>query len=612
MKEEEYSGKLDLGVWRDIFRHGRRYRKHLAGMISAGLVLAGIDASLPLITRTVFNRLETQGADATLWPLAIAYIVMVGLFASCVFTFITLGGKTSTGVATEIRQAGFDRLQELSFSYYDRRSTGWLVTRLTSDCDRLSRVISWGVLDLVWGSVLIATISVIMLIVNWKLALMVLATLPPLIYLSLKFQKRILGHSRAVRKTNSDITAAYAESINGVRTTKALVRERSNLREFSHTTDRMYASSIRSALWSAGYLPVVLTLSAIGSGLVLWTGGVDAFRGRIPIGDLVLFISYATFFFHPIEEIARMFADLQNAQAAAERVVGLINTEPEIQDAPAVRAALATHAAQELPEDTAPDGGDATIRTLEFRHVDFGYKADQFVLRDFNLTVRAGQTIALAGPTGGGKSTIVSLLCRFYEPTGGQILINGTDYRDRSLHWLQSNLGIVLQKPHLFSGTIAENIRYGHLDATDAEVHWAATVAGADEFIRACSDGYETQVGQDGVKLSAGQKQLLSMARAILADPQIFIMDEATSSIDTEAEQLIQAGVDQILAGRISFVIAHRLSTIRRADRILVIDGGRIVEDGTHRQLLGQGGFYYELYTNQFTREAEQTILEGD
>jgi ATP-binding cassette subfamily B protein len=323
--------------------------------------------------------------------------------------------------------------------------------------------------------------------------------------------------------------------------------------------------------------------------------------GGLTVGQLVTFLQYAAFLQHPAQELAHAITMVQGAQASAERVQGLLDTDPEIVDSPEV---------QENIRATGSDGHSRTIDTIEFRDVTFSYKAGQTVLRNFNLTVRAGDTIALVGPTGGGKTTIVGLACRFYEPTSGQVLINGIDYRQRSLTWLQSNLGMVLQQPHLFSGTVRENIRYGRLDATDAQIEEAARLTNAHEFITGLEKGYDTQVGEGGNKLSTGQKQLIALARAIIADPQIFVMDEATSSVDTHTERAIQNAVERVLDGRISFVIAHRLSTIRSADRIIVIDAGQIVEEGTHHDLLARRGTYYALYTNQFTHESEDQLLK--
>ncbi len=612
-QEEEYQGRLNPAVWRRIIHYGRKHRRYMIGMVVLASVTAWFDVSFTLVTRTVINEVTEKGSRANVPTYGAIYVALVFAFSAGIWTFIWLGAKISTGVGHDIREAGFRKLQELSFSFYDHRPVGWLMARMTSDCDRLSRILAWGVLDIVWGGLLMISVSIIMLVLDWRLGLLVLAIVPPMAWASLAFQKRILGASRDVRKANSNLTAAYNEAIGGVRTTKALVRERENLEEFRGLTRRMYASSVRNALWSAVFFPVVFTIGSLGVSLALWKGGLDVMGARIRIGDLYAFVSYAGFFFMPIQELSRVFVDLQSAQAAAERIVGLLDTEPEIQDAPGVREAIARHAAAHPDgrSGVACDGLPDRVETVEFRHVGFAYQKGKAVLEDFSLRAERGQTIALVGPTGGGKTTIASLLCRFYEPTAGEILLDGVEYRTRSLAWLQSNLGIVLQEPHLFRDSVRENIRYGRLDATDEEVAQAAKLAGAHDFILEMDDGYDTDVGKGGSKLSTGQKQLVSLARAVLADPQVFVMDEATSSVDTETERLIQAGIETVLAGRISFVIAHRLSTIRSADRILVVEGGRIVESGTHAELIRRRGRYYELYTNQFTQERTDQVLRA-
>jgi ATP-binding cassette subfamily B protein len=485
------------------------------------------------------------------------------------------------------------------------------MARATSDCQRLGRLLAWGLLDVTWGTFMMVALAVVMLVLNWKLAIVVFAVIPPLALVSKKFQKLLLHSSRLVRKINSQITGAYNEGIAAVRTTKTLVREDSNLAEFQHLTADMYEHSVRNAVQSAMYLPIVQTLGAIGAGLAMWFGGLSAMSGVLSLGTLILFINCSSRFFDPVHELARVLTDIQAAQASAERVIGLLETEPTVQDSPAVRQAISTH--QSSPTaGLAIDGQSDQFGEICFRDVSFAYKQGKSVLDHFNLTVRAGQTVALVGPTGCGKTTLVSLLCRFYEPTSGEILLDGVDYRRRSLHWLQSNLGIVLQTPHLFSGTVRENIRYGRLSASDDDIAQAARMASAEPFILAMEHGYDSQVGQAGSRLSTGQKQLISLARAVLADPKVFVMDEATSSVDTETERLIQHGVEMVLKGRTSFVIAHRLSTIRSADRILVIDQGRIVEHGTHHELILQRGRYYELYTNQFTQEKQEQLLQAD
>jgi len=626
--EEEYTRQLDLGLWRRVVRHIRPYRGPLSVLAGAGTVVAAIDVLFPLITAWLIDEAMAGGLSERLYLYGGAYFALTLMLCICIWLFIILAGRTATGLAFDLREQGFRRLQELSFSYFDTRPVGWLVTRLTSDVTKLSSLVPWFLLDLVWGSLLILGITGMMLWLNWQLALAVLVIVPPLSILSVYFQRRLLESSRQMRRTNSQMTAAFSEGISGVRTTKALVREEANLKEFQVLSSAMYRHSMRNAIQSAVYLPLVITLGSVGAGLALWYGGLNVLdvAGGVTLGTLIAFMQYALLLHMPIEELASRFTDLQAAQAAAERIQTLLDTEPEIEDSPEVRQRL--EEASKRPHATvstdgaaggayasmpasAIDGYRQRIGRVEFRNVSFWYKPEEPVLRNFNLTVEAGQTIALVGATGGGKSTIVNLLARFYEPCEGGIYIDGIEYRNRSLHWLQSNLGMVLQSPVLFSGTIRENIRYGRLDARDDEVESAARLANAHVFIDSLDHGFDSEVGEAGGRLSTGQRQLISLARAVLADPQIFILDEATSSVDTETERLIQDGINRVLKGRLSFVIAHRLSTIRAADVILVIDNGQIIEMGTHHELMGQRGRYYRLYVGQFAREQEVRWMES-
>ncbi|MCP3905873.1 MAG: ABC transporter ATP-binding protein [Planctomycetes bacterium] len=601
-QDDDYTtGTLDLALWRRIIGHARPYRRELAGLGLSGLVIAIIDVGFPLATKLLIDEAQAAGFTSRLTAYGIGYLSFIFVFALCVWWFIVLAGRAATGVGHDLRRGAFARLQELQFGYFDVRSVGWLVSRLTADCTKVSSLLPWLMLDAVWGSCLIVGIAVVMLLLSWKLALVVMIIVPPLSIATVYFQSRLLESSRQVRRCNSIITASFTECIMGVRTTKTLVRERENLGEFEEQTVEMFSHSMRNSLQSAVYLPMVIVLGSAGVGLALWRGGIDVMSTGVTLGTLVAFMQYAALLHMPIQELARRFTELQGAQAAAERVQSLLDTAPEIADSEEVRRAEAAGA---IPDDGAID-------TIEFREVGFEYKTGEPVLEAFDLTVRAGQTIALVGATGGGKSTIVSLAARFYEPTSGSVLVNGIDYRQRPLHWLQSRLGVVLQTPHLFAGTIRENIRYGRLDATDAEVEDAAVLVNAHEFITETGDGYETEVGEGGAKLSTGQRQLVALARALLADPQIFILDEATSSVDTETERLIQGAIERVLAGRIAFVIAHRLSTIRSADRILVIDGGHIVEQGRHEELLEARGRYHALYTRHSSFEQTERVIEG-
>lgn len=465
------------------------------------------------------------------------------------------------------------------------------------------KILAWGMLDLVWGSTMMIGIALAMLWMDLSLGLIVLSVLPVLAWISIKFQHRILKSARIVRKTNSRITGSYNESIMGVQTSKAFVKEAENLKNFGELTDQMHSASVLNLVQAALYLPIVLTLGSVAIGLALVFGGLEVIWGTISAGTMVAFLAYARHFFEPIEQLAAWFAEMQMAQASAERIMSLVLAEPEIQDSDEVIAAM--HGDKKA--NTAIDGYPDEINEITFEDVSFSYEIGDPVLKHVNLTIEQGETLAIVGSTGGGKSTLVSLLCRFYEPTEGRILIDGVDYKSHSLHWLQSNLGIVLQSSHIFGGSILENIRYGNLKASDEDVFEASRKAGAHAFIEAMKDGYQTSVGEGGSKLSAGQKQLISFARAILADPKILIMDEATSSVDTETEQQIQEGLDNLLSGRIALVIAHRLSTIRNADRILVIEHGAITESGSHDELMAVQGRYYKLYTQQSLAEFADT-----
>jgi ATP-binding cassette subfamily B protein len=522
-----------------------------------------------------------------LFTLVVQYGGLILAQSVLVFGFIAAAGRLGERVQYDLRKKMFERLQGLSLSYYNRTPVGWLMSRVTSDTSRVGELVSWGFLDTVWGITNVIVAMAFMFYINWRLALIIAIIIPVLIVVAAQFQKKILVEYRTVRKTNSKITGAYNESITGVRVVKALRREEKNHEEFGILTSQMHDAAFRAAWLSALFLPTVQLTSAAGVGVVIWYGGWQFDQEFITIGGIQAFISYVTFMLWPIQEMARVYAEMQQAIASGERIFSLIDAVPEIQD-----------------RDNAFDSG--SLRgDIVFDNVTFWYDDEKPkpVLENFNLHIKQGETIALVGPTGAGKSTLVNLVCRFFEPQIGTIRIAGHDYKDLTLHSIHSRIGMVLQTPHLFSGTIRENLRYGRLDATDAEIEEAAQVAGADSFISELDKGYDTEVGEGGVLLSVGQKQLISLARAILANPDIFVMDEATSSVDTLTEALIQQGMDRLMEGRTSFIIAHRLSTIKRADKILVIEGGGVSEMGSHAELIKKRGHYYNLYTKQFREE---------
>lgn len=602
--EARSSAAMQISLWRRLFTFTLPYKAELWVLVVAGSVTALMEMAYPLITKWLIDDVDANGKEADLFFWAIVYLGTCFLMAVSIGSFIWVTSKIRVYASYDIRKAAFANLQNLSFSFFDYRPVGWLMARMTSDCERLTNILAWGLLDLIWGVTVMLGMTVAMLVMNWKLALLVLAIVPILTWVSIKFQRTILGSARAVRRTNSRITGAYAQGIMGVLTSKTFSREAPNADEFHHLTGDMYIASVRNLTLSAIYIPIILIMSSVAVGLTLAIGGSDLLVGIIEAGTLVAFMMLARHFFEPVEVMGYWFAEMQMAQASAERVLSLIDAEPAIRDSVSVSDAVRMHRSTPQRETRAEDGGSLDIHKVELMNVNFAYEADVPILRDINLTAHKGETIAIVGPTGSGKSTLVNLVCRFYQPTSGQVLIDGIDYRNRSLRWLQSNLGVVLQNAHVFRGTVLENIRYGRLTASDNDVIHAAETIGAHEFINALENGYQTEVGEDGDMLSVGQKQLVSFARAILADPQILVMDEATSSVDTVTETKMQVGLDQVLSGRISFVIAHRLSTIRNADRIVVLDGGEISEIGDHAQLIRRGGHYAKLYYQQSLQEA--------
>jgi ATP-binding cassette subfamily B protein len=588
IEEEEYTSQLTSPTFNRIIGLIKPHWRWMAGFLAAIIVTAASDALFTYINKLIID----QGIVAKNIPALIRYAFYYGglqlMQAVLVFIFIYLVGILGERIQYDLRRDLFNHLQELSLSYYSQNSVGRLMARVTSDSGRVSNLMTWGTLDVTWAIVSIASSTVFMMIINWKLGLIVFSIIPILMIIAIQFRKRILVEFRKSRRANSKITGEYNQNIQGVRIVKALGREDENLKEFSHLTDNMYHASYRAAWLSALFLPTVQIISAIALGVIVYYSGMQSQLGGFSIGSINAFVSYLTFMIWPIQDLARVYADMQHSIAAAERIFKLIDTPADIKDR-----------SDAIPAETLRG-------EILFDHVDFYYEDRKPVLTDFNLTVKPGEMIALVGPTGGGKTTIVNLLCRFYEPKNGTIRINGRDYLDYTMHSIHSHIGIVLQTPHLFSGSIRENIRYGRLGATGDEVETAARIAGANEFILAFEKGYEQEVGEGGNLLSMGQKQLISLARAVLAKPEIFIMDEATSSVDTLTEALIQRGMEVLMKGRTSFIVAHRLSTIRRADRIVVIDNGRIVEIGSHTELLKLRGHYYRLYTQQFKYEREQ------
>ena len=587
LEEEEYTSQLTAPIFQRIVGLLKPHWKWVVGFLVTIAGVSSLDAYFTYLNKQIVDQGINGHDPARVMQIAMLYGSFILLQAGMVFTFVYLAGVLGERVQYDLRKMLFNHLQDLSLSYYAQNAVGRLIARVTSDTGRVADLLTWGVVDSTWAAMNILTSTAFMLYINWRLALIVLAILPVMIVIAVQFRKKILVEFRASRRANSKITGAYNENIQGVRVVKALGREDGNTQEFEQLTTKMYNASYRAAWLSALFLPTVQIIAAVALGFIIGYGGLQTQVGLMTIGGIQAFVSYLTFMMWPIQDLARVYAEMQHSIASAERIFKLVDTPPEVHDRPeAVEA-------------------KTLMGRIEFDHVDFYYEDRKLVLSDFTLTVNPGETIALVGPTGGGKSTIVNLLCRFYEPREGTIRINGRDYMDYKLASIHSRIGIVLQTPHLFSGSVRDNIRYGKLEVDDEQIIAAAKIAGAHDFIVTLEKGYEQNVGEGGNLLSVGQKQLISLARAVLSEPELFIMDEATSSVDTLTEALIQRGMEALMKGRTSFVIAHRLSTIRRANRIIVIENGRIAEQGTHAELLQTRGHYYRLYTQQFRHELE-------
>lgn len=586
MEQQKYNIKLIKKLMKSV----KKYKKMLLTIIALMVLTALTEAFIPILNRYAIDEfIVAKNFEMFNWFI-LAYVVTIAALSFFVYAFIAAAGRFETTYVYDLRREAFNKLQHLSLSYYDKNAEGWIIARITSDIGSIGEKITWGIVDLIWGSSMMTIVLIVMLSINAKLTLIVLCMMPILVFISTFFQNKLLVAHRFIRKLNSKITGKVAEGISGAIATKVLVSEESNLSDFKETTGSMRERSIHAAVLSAVYLSIVVVLSSAGMALAIYFGGSGVIAGTVTYGTLVMFLTYTKQFFQPIQEIARIVAEFKAAQASIERVYNLIDEKLQIDDSDAVKKVYGDLLNKKY-ENWESINGD-----IEFKDVTFHYTENEPLLKNFNLKVKAGSKIAIVGETGAGKSTLINLISRFYEPISGEILIDGVDYRQRSLSWLHSNIGYVLQDPHLFSGTIKENIKYGNLEASDEEVIAAAKLVNAHEFIVKKENKYDTNVGEGGNLLSTGEKQLISFARAIVSDPKIFILDEATSSIDTETEFVIQTAIDNITKERTSFIIAHRLSTIVDADRILVMKNGKIVESGNHYELLSQKGYYSSLY----------------
>ena len=603
-KAPERGRGSSLRTWGKLLPFLKPYSRQMALILVTMLISAGIDISYSLLSGYAVDRFVTPRTTQGIGWFALGYFAVVLCQMICTLIFARVALRVEMYLGRDLKKKLFTHLQTLSFSYYNVNPVGTIMARVMSDTNRIGGVFAWSLVDIFWSSAYVLGSMAVMLFLNWKLALLIIAVVPVIALLTLYFQKKILHINRKARRINAEITRHYNEGISGAKTSKTLVIEDQNTQAFREVTSRMRATMVRGVLLNAVYVPIIGFLTALAVAFVITGGGSMVLWGDIGIGELTIFVNFALGIADPVQTLARTISNFISTQANIERVSALMELKPQITDTPEVIEKYGT-SFDPKRENWEPLIGHITFDDVTFRYPD----GTENVLEHFNLDVPAGSTVAIVGETGAGKSTLVNLACRFFEPTGGRILIDGKDYRERSQLWLHSNIGYVLQTPHLFSGSVKENIRYGRLDATDEEIVQAAKLVNAHQFIIRMEQGYDSDVGEGGGQLSTGEKQLISFARAVLANPRIFVLDEATASIDTRTEALIQEAISTMLTGRTSFLIAHRLSTIRKADMILVVREGKILERGTHQELMAQNGYYAQLYRKQFETETAETVF---
>ncbi len=585
----------------------RPYTGILVVNILLGIFSSLVDAVYPLFNSYALNHFVAGNTLKGLLGFTAAYAIVLTLQVVDNFFSTYQCGRIEMMVNRDLRNAAFNHLQTLSFSYFNQNNVGYIHARVMSDTGKIGELVAWRMMDMIWNGAYILCVFAVMLVVNARLALYVLVLVPVAVLLITVFQKKLVALNRRIREINSAITGNFNEGITGARSIKTMVIEKRIQQDFEKDTETMRSTSVKATHYSAVFTSLVTFMSATALALVLWKGGRITMEGVLQIGTLSVFFSYALNMMDPIQNLVQTISAFISIQVNIERLTRLLNTESDVADRPEVTEKYGD-TFHPKKENWEPLHGDVEFRDVSFRYPD----GEEFVLEHFNLKVPQGTNVAIVGETGAGKSTLVNLVCRFFEPTMGQVLIDGRDARDRSQLWLHSNIGYVLQTPHLFSGTVRDNLRYGKPEATDEEIMKALRLVSADFVIDKMDKGLDSEVGEGGDLLSTGEKQLLSFARAILADPRILVLDEATASIDTLTEKLIQDAIDTVIHGRTSFVIAHRLSTVVDADVILVVQGGKIVEQGTHRSLMQQKGYYYELYTRQYEEMAVNVAGAGN
>ncbi len=579
----------------------KKYRMRFVGMIVFGLCGSAVDILIPLLQRYALDHFVAQNTlDTLVWfiLLYIAAVVFAGLVNYIAFS---LAFRTEVNVNRDLRNAAFKHLQTLSFSYFNQNSVGYIHARVMSDTSRIGSLVSWTMVDGVWQASYFIGAIVVMFAVNAKLAALVVVIVPLIVVLFSIFQKLLIRANREVRELNSHITGDFNEGITGAKTIKTLVIEDDMGEKFVEDTKKMRSKSVHAARLRGLFAATMNLASSVALAVVLWRGGYIA---ASEVGTFSMFMSYAQGMMEPVRWIIDAISDLITTQVNIERLTNLLAVRSDVTDSKEV-VSVYGDVFEPKRENWEKMQGDIEFDDVSFKYPD----GDEYILEHFNLKIPHGSNIAIVGQTGAGKSTLVNLVCRFYEPTSGRVLIDGKDARERSQLWLHSSIGYVLQTPHLFSGTVRENLLYGNPNATDEDIMKALRLVSAEGVVEKLEKGLDSDVGEGGDMLSTGEKQLLSFVRAILADPAILVLDEATASVDTLTEKKIQSAISEIIKGRTTLMIAHRLSTVRDADLILVVRDGKIIEQGTHSELLAMRGYYRELYTRQYEEEAAQSIL---
>ncbi|MBE6128008.1 MAG: ABC transporter ATP-binding protein [Erysipelotrichaceae bacterium] len=586
-----------------IIPYAKKYQKRIISMVTMGIVASLIDSIFPLFNRYAIDHFIGEQTLDTIGIFVVLFLLVLAVQVVLNYVSLYWAGKTEMDVDRDLRDASFNHLQELSFAYFNQNNVGYIHARVMSDTGKIGELVAWRLMDIVWNGSYLLFVFAVMLGINARLTMYIAALVPVAVIAVSYFQKHLVTLNRRIREINSKITSNFNEGITGAKSIKTLVVEETIGNDFRKDTLDMRRTSVHATRYSAVFSATWTMMSSIALALILWQGGRLNMEGILQIGTLSVFMSYALGMMEPITMIIETIAALIAIQVNIERFTRLMETESDVADSPEVIEKYGD-TFNPKTENWEPLEGDVEFRDVSFMYPD----GNEMVLEHFNLKVPKGTNIAIVGETGAGKSTLVNLVCRFFEPTEGQVLIDGRDARERSQLWLHSNIGYVLQTPHLFSGTVRDNLRYGKPDASDEEIMKALDLVSARSVLEKMDKGLDSEVGEGGDLLSTGEKQLLSFARAILADPRILVLDEATASIDTLTEKAIQDAIATVIKGRTSFVIAHRLSTIVDADEILVVKDGKIIERGTHKELMRKKGYYFDLYTRQYEEMIVNTV----